>query len=53
MTSLIVYSHQTGNTRKLAGAARPSLPGIKEMDPVEKTCRSQGRGLVPECNPNP
>jgi len=46
MTSLIVYSSQTGNTRKLAGTVRDALPGDKEMVPIEKAPRPEGYDLV-------
>jgi flavodoxin len=35
MKSLVVYSSQTGNTRKLAQAAYDSLAGQKEIHKVE------------------
>ena len=36
MKSLVVYSSQTGNTRKLAEAAFGALPGEKEIFPVDE-----------------
>jgi hypothetical protein len=36
MKSLVVYSSQTGNTRKLAQAVFEALPGEKEILPVEE-----------------
>ncbi len=36
MKSLVVYSSQTGNTRKLADAVFEALPGEKEIFPVDE-----------------
>ena len=36
MKSLVVYSSQTGNTRKLAEAVFEALPGEKEILPVDE-----------------
>jgi len=36
MESLVVYSSQTGNTRKLAEAVYEALPGKKELYPVDE-----------------
>ena len=35
MKSLVVYSSQTGNTRKLADAVFEALPGEKALYPVD------------------
>ena len=46
MTSLIVYSSQTGNTRKLAETVRDALTGDKEMAPIENAPPPEGYDLV-------
>ena len=46
MTSLVVYSSQTGNTRKLAEVVYASLPGMKEMAPIDEAPRPEGYDLV-------
>ena len=46
MKSLIVYSSQTGNTRKLAEAVRNALPGEKAMVPVDSAPSPEGYDLV-------
>ena len=46
MTSLIVVSSQTGNTRKLAETVRDALPGDKEMAPIENAPPPEGYDLV-------
>jgi flavodoxin len=46
MKSLVVYSSQTGNTRKLAQAAYDSLTGEKEIHEVEDAPAPDGFDLV-------
>lgn len=46
MKSLVVYSSQTGNTRKLAQAAFDCLTGAKEIHPVEGAPAPDGFDLV-------
>ena len=46
MKSLIVYSSQTGNTRKLAEAVRNALPGETAMVPVDSAPSPEGYDLV-------
>jgi flavodoxin len=46
MKSLVVYSSQTGNTRKLAQAAYDSLTGAKEIHPVKDAPAPDGFDLV-------
>ena len=46
MKSLIVYSSQTHNTRKLADAIFESLPGEKEIRTVEEAPDSNGYDFV-------
>lgn len=46
MKSLIVYSSQTGNTRKLAEAVKTAFPGEKEMAPIEAAPPPEGYDLV-------
>jgi flavodoxin len=46
MTSLVVYSSQTGNTRKLAETVRDALPGKTEMAPIEEAPQPEGYDLV-------
>jgi flavodoxin len=46
MKSLVVYSSQTGNTRKLAQAAYDSLAGQKEIHKVEDAPAPDGFDLV-------
>lgn len=46
MKSLVVYSSETGNTRKLAQAAYDSLAGEKEIHKVEDAPGTEGFDLV-------
>ncbi|MEE4265340.1 MAG: flavodoxin family protein [Desulfobacteraceae bacterium] len=46
MKSLVVYSSQTGNTRKLAEAVFEALPGEKELYPVEKAPDPSAYGFI-------
>lgn len=46
MKSLVVYSSQTGNTRKLAQAAYEGLTGEKEIHKVEDAPAPEGFDLV-------
>ncbi|MGB5749390.1 MAG: flavodoxin family protein [Desulfobacterales bacterium] len=46
MKSLVVYSSQTGNTRKLAEAVFEALPGEKELYPVEKAPDPSDYGFI-------
>lgn len=46
MTTLIVYSSQTGNTRKLAETLRDCWPGETEMAPVDEAPQPQGYDCV-------
>ena len=46
MKSLIVYSSQTGNTRKLAEAVFGALPGEKALYPVDEAPDPSGYGFI-------
>jgi flavodoxin len=46
MKSLVVYSSCTGNTRKVANAVFDSLPGDREIFPVEQAPRADGYDFV-------
>jgi flavodoxin len=46
MTSLVVYSSQSGNTRKLAEAVFETLGGKKEIYPVADAPGAEGYDLV-------
>lgn len=46
MKSLVVYSSRTGNTRKVANAVFDSLPGEKEIFPVEQAPPANGYDFV-------
>jgi flavodoxin len=46
MKSLVVYSSQTGNTRKLADAVFRALPGEKALYPVDEAPDPSGYDLI-------
>jgi flavodoxin len=46
MKSLIVYSSQTGNTRKLAEAVFDAIPGKKALYPVDEAPDPSGYGFI-------
>ncbi len=46
MKTLVVYSSQSGNTKKLAEAVYEVLPGEKEIHPVEEAPDPEGFDLV-------
>jgi flavodoxin len=46
MKSLVAYSSQTGNTRKLAEAVFEALPGEKVLYPVEEAPDPSGYGFI-------
>jgi flavodoxin len=46
MKTLIVYSSQSGNTRKLADAVRAALPGEKDLMPVDEAPEPDGYDCV-------
>jgi len=46
MKSLVVYSSQTGNTRKLAQAVFEFLPGEKELYPVDEAPDPSHYGFI-------
>jgi len=46
MKSLVVYSSQTGNTRKLAERVKACLPGEKVMTSIEAAPEAAGYDLV-------
>jgi flavodoxin len=46
MKSLVVYSSQTGNTRKLAEAVFEGLTGDKALYPVEEAPEPSGYGFI-------
>jgi hypothetical protein len=46
MQTLIVYSSQTGNTRRLAEAAYECLPGAKQMHPITTAPPPDGYDLI-------
>jgi flavodoxin len=46
MKSLIVYSSQTGNTRKLVEAVFGALPGAKALYPVDEAPDPSGYGFI-------
>ena len=46
MKSLVVYSSQTGNTRKLAEAVFEGLTGDKALYPVEEAPDPSGYGFI-------
>jgi len=46
MKSLVVYSSRTGNTRKVADAVFESLPGDREIFPVDQAPPATGHDFV-------
>lgn len=46
MKSLVVYSSRTGNTRKVANAVFDSLPGDRDIFPVEQAPPATGYDFV-------
>ncbi len=46
MKSLVVYSSQTGNTKKLADAAYESLAGEKEIFPIDQAPDPDGYDFI-------
>ena len=46
MKTLIVYSSQTGNTRKLAQAVNDLIPGEKILCPVDEAPEPEGFDMI-------
>ena len=52
MKSLVVYSSQTGNTRKLAKAVFEALPGEKTLYPVDEAPDPSDYGFIAVGHPD-